>query len=852
MTVKETKVDKTFLKKMQEFRIPNKEVGLIEACSENVVIFSEYMLGVPLYAWQVKFLNTIQEEMVKPEGEREFVAITSRQIGKSKALSIFCLWACIFNKYPGTTSNNTSALIVSASDVQAKKLLYEMKKDMMMGSIYMKSKYNKDFGTEFFKELLSENEPNNTTTITFKPWDEAVHGVLLKGSKSGSTIKSYPPTSSVLGECQIGSDKVLLTDGSYVRIDEIEIGDSVVTSDHFSKSQSNVTNIKDNGIRQVLEFTTSRGNTVTVTKNHPLMTQRGWVEAFDILETDKLCQLTNFKNKEHRLDWGQEIPKFMGYMLGDGSCVKRNNLKFTQEDGVQKEEFTEICKILGIPVSWCKDKRSKNCFNAAVGVKAWDNILLDSGLAGKDAGTKTLPNGFNLWSTESKALLLNRYFSCDGWFMNRQTRPEIGLFSKSKTLISQVQSSLLEFNIRSNIRKRIKGEYVGYELGIRYNYGIQEFIKNIGILGKTDTPIIKDSMLYQHTTHDINDFEFVNIRNIELKGKQQTYGITIEDTHCYISNGILNHNTASIVIEDEAGKSDKITDQFHLDYLYPTGNSTNAIRIYTSTPWGPTGFFYRMVDPDNIYGETPAKIFLFTMDAIRLENDFQYKAVTKTIEQYNRDGKTDEVQRAYYCRFIKGESSYFDPKDIFDSFEDYAMLDKYEGKADMGVDFGGQVKSKTVITITEYTEDNKVRRLYHQSYPVGKDTDLIEDIANLRQLFNIQRIVVDDCPAGQVFIRQMEDEKGWEVERMSFRADKVKKYGAFRVFLKRGKIQSYQDEELKTEMLSMEHTPGSRQSNIQHAPGYSDDLIDSFLMSTYFFIEDEDSVTFFGWNDKYD
>ena len=839
MTISETIVDNKFIKEMEKYREPDKTVPFLEACSKNVVVFAEHMLGVKLYSWQVLFLNKIQEEMVKPEGEREFVAITSRQIGKSKALSIFCVWACIFNKYPGTTANNTSALIVSASDVQAKKLLYEMKKDMRMGNVFMKGKYkNEDgtplFGEAFFDELLSENEPNNTTTITFKPWDEEIHGVVLKGSKSGSTIKSYPPTSAVLGE------------------------------------------------------------------------------------------------------------------------------------------------------------------------------------------------------------------------------------------------------------------------------------------------------------------------------------------------------TASIVIEDEAGKSDKITDQFHYDYLYPTGNSTNAVRIYTSTPWGPSGFFYRMVDPDDMYGESPGYVVLFTMDAIKVENDFQYNAVSKIVNQLNKDGKTDEVQRAYYCRFIKGESSYFDPQDIFNSFHDYAMHNKHSGQCDMGVDFGGQVKSKTVITISEYTEDGIVRRLYHKSYEVGKDTDLLQDISDLKKLFNIQRIIVDDCldqdtevlmwdytrkkikdinkgdlvwsynfkkekyeikpvtkaiykgkqntnkvsfrngtsvyatdghlwftkwrntkfgtgktnikktteldntkeyipqainipngehcpiteveayllgmyiaeghrrptkraffisqteqsnkdklkrvleqtswkwqenkkgfyiseagdymldlidkcgksaydkripeevfqfsyvllsslklglidgdgctrkagvdkrgynygyrdtyytvspqlasdmqllnllinepssmysrirsgfgstkmqyeidyrensslvkgktniksiedggirevydivvgdnesfilpesgvithncPAGQVFIRQMEEEKGWDIERMSFRADKVKKYGAFRVFLKRGKIVSYEDEDLKTEMLAMEHTPGSRQSNIQHAPGYSDDLIDSFLMSTYFFIEDEDTVSFFDWD----
>ena len=512
MAISETKVDAVFVRKMNEFRTPDKSVGLIEACSKNVVVFAEHMLGMKLYAWQVKFLTEIQKSIEGKISEREFAAITSRQIGKSTSLAILALWATIFNKKPGTTFNNTLVGIVSASDEQSKTLLYEMKKYMAYGNTYMAETYkDKDgaamFGEEFFKNLLSDSEANNTTTISFKKHDPLVHGpILLAGSKSGSTIRSWPPTAVVLGK------------------------------------------------------------------------------------------------------------------------------------------------------------------------------------------------------------------------------------------------------------------------------------------------------------------------------------------------------TLTIAMIDEAGKIDKITDQFIDDYFLHTGSSTDCVFIYTSTPWQPAGHFYRMVDPDDMYGQRGTCV-MFTIDAIALEAPERYKAVKeKFIEPLVRDGKKDEVQRGYYCRFVKGESSYFDPQDIFPSFKDYAMYDKYDKPCDMGVDFGGQVKSRTVITITEYTESGLVRRLYHKTYEVGQDTALVEDIADLRKLFNIQRIIVDDCAFGAPFIRRMEDEKGWEVERMSFRADKVKKYGAFRVFLKKGKIESYADEELKTEMLALEHTPGNRQSNVQHAPGYSDDLIDSFLMSTFFYIEEEDSVTFFPWS----
>ncbi len=849
-------VDAAFIESMLPFRSPDKGLGLIGACSKNIVVFAERMLGITLYSWQVYFLSRIQRALESSDDtslSREFAAITSRQIGKSTALAVLGLWATIFNKRPGTISNNTILLIVSASDTQAKKLLYEIKKFIRLGDSHIKRTYVDDngeplFGTKFFTDLLDEYEPNNTTTITFKPHDPSVHGeYLLIGSKNGSVIRSYPPTSIVLGECQIGSDRVLLTDGSYKRIDEIQVGDFIVTSDHFKQAESTVTAIKDNGIVDTIQFTTSRGNSVTVTHNHPLMTERGWVKAIDIQPTDKLCQLIRYSSNASSYDWGERIPKFLGYMLGDGSCIQRTNLRFSQEDNKQKEEFNAICNSLNYSISWSKDKRTKNLYNASISVKAWDNILLESGLAGKDAGNKELPIGFEGWSKQSKALLLNRYFSCDGWFINNKKRPEIGVYSKSKKLINQIQHELLSWEIRSNIRKRVKGNFSGYELAIRYNKGIEDFIKYIGIFNKTDKVLLNPNRIYQHTSHDIQDFEFVNIRSIQHTGKQQTYGITIQDTQCYISNGILNHNTATLLAIDEVGKSDRIGDTFIYDYFFPVGNSTDAIRLYTSTPWTSSGFFYRIVDPDNLYKNSPVDVVSFTIDAIKIENPKYYATVQKTIKSMNEDGKHAEVQRGYYCRFVKGEQSYFDPTSVLESFtSDYTMFEEFSGECDMGVDFGGQVTSKTVITISYLDDHGTVRRLYHKSYPVGGDQSLMSDISNLLKRFNIQRIIPDDCPAGYHLIEKMK-EKGWNVHPMNFRTDKVKKYGAFRSLLNRKNIKSYLDEDLQTEMLSMEFSQGSRQSVLQHAPGYTDDLIDSFVMSSYFFLVDDTILKTYNW-----
>lgn len=316
----------------------------------------------------------------------------------------------------------------------------------------------------------------------------------------------------------------------------------------------------------------------------------------------------------------------------------------------------------------------------------------------------------------------------------------------------------------------------------------------------------------------------------------------------YPPTSIVLGETASIVIEDEAGRTDKITDEFHKEYLYPTGNSTHAIRMYTSTPWVTSGFFYKLCDPDDEYEHKDTEItYCFTIDAVKTENPSYHEDIMEEIQREISNGNMDYVQRAYYCRFVKGERNYFDPEDVTKSFVDYAMYESYKGECDMGIDFGGQTTSRSVITISKLGDDNKVMRLFHKVYEVGQDNTIIEDVEELLTRFNVQRIIPDECPQGDYLIRQMK-EKGWNVEPMNFTTWKVKKYGAFRAMLHNENIVSYQDDELKTEMRAMEQHQGARNTIIKHAPNYNDDMIDSFVMSCFFFVAEENNFKMYSYD----
>jgi len=312
----------------------------------------------------------------------------------------------------------------------------------------------------------------------------------------------------------------------------------------------------------------------------------------------------------------------------------------------------------------------------------------------------------------------------------------------------------------------------------------------------------------------------------------------------YPPTGKVLGQTFSLILLDEAGRAEAISDEFIKEDLLPTGSSTSAPMIMTSTPWEPSGYFYRVVDPDGEYGESPAKVLKYTIDALKHEPNGkdQFEFVQENeIKPLRRDGDHDAVRRAYYCEFVKGEKSFFDPEKVNEVFsENYEEFETFDGPCDIGVDWGGQTDSQTIVTVTMLDDEGCIYRLYRKEYGVQEDDNVLEDIENIvmKKFPQWQRIIPEYTPQSDYMVRKMED-KGWEVHRFIPRSDKMKKFAAFRSKVNKGEAKSLNDSKLKSEMKALQTNTGSRQSRIVAPRDSSDDRIDSWVMSAYFMIQDE-------------
>jgi len=370
-------------------------------------------------------------------------------------------------------------------------------------------------------------------------------------------------------------------------------------------------------------------------------------------------------------------------------------------------------------------------------------------------------------------------------------------------------------------------------------YGREFFSK----LLSPDDPNNTTSISFVPHGHDgVDHGEFL------LKGSLGSSGI-----RCYPPTPIVLGETFTIGMIDEAGHRD-IPDTFWHDELYPTGDANEALWVFTSTPWEPKGFFYEHCDPENARGTSNifkmvASIDILAYDKNNPSAQKQYLAVKKKIENYKRNGEWNKVRKIYYCEFVQGDKSFFPPEKVASMFsEEISMVDEYSGECDIGVDFGGKT-SRTAYTISyKDVTNNRIVRLKHKRYEAENDDSLLADIEYEMTKFNIQRVIPDDCPAGWYRIGLM-TKKGWNVQPMNFRSDKMKKFSAMKNLMLASEqtIFSYPDEQLRDEMYSIEYSEGSVRTILTTSNNMTDDMVDSFVMSMYFFLDSDSTGRIIEW-----
>jgi intein/homing endonuclease len=379
--------------------------------------------------------------------------------------------------------------------------------------------YRSYSGTDISAMIILPNEPRPLVLGDLQTISYSIH----RESKPVRLLGKVNPAGFVSGpRCIPASGKVFVKDRGYISIADVNAGDYVQSSGFtFDK----VIGSYNQGFKLCYKLNLEGGYELTASFDHPIFTNRGWVNMEELKEDD-IVHVTGFcPSEEEDLDISDSMLVMLAYLIGDGSTRRypkkstgsiehRIGLAIADSEletvGVSSQEALEEIgasfrdnpshngKSFTRVISVCKPGFGKTAWQKRE-YNQLHETLLKFGMYDRYSHNKFVPQELIAkMSARQTALFLRHLFATDGGYQIEKTgRIKASYGSTSEELIDEIRLLLLKLGIRS---KKAKDKRVGdiggrndivsrhnsYKLSIDGNLDVEKFFKRIGIFGKDE------------------------------------------------------------------------------------------------------------------------------------------------------------------------------------------------------------------------------------------------------------------------------------------------------------------------------------------------------------------------------
>ncbi|MHA1329802.1 MAG: LAGLIDADG family homing endonuclease [Candidatus Hodarchaeales archaeon] len=392
-------------------------------------------------------------------------------------------------------------------------------------------------------------------------------------------------------KCLPKDTRILLSDGTYKKIQDIQPGDIVLGFKNKKVVPTKVIRQEATGYKRILEIILDSGRTLKCSENHRVFTDKGWKRAKDLTNEDFLLVNKSKKVKGYEKLSDDEI-KFLAYIIGDGNTCNTYRIGFTNQNKKIFQEFKDLAQHLGFRIVYEKDSEIRV---SGLGIR---DFLNKFGLLGRKSKEKQIPIEILNASPRQTSLFINRLWACDGRISKKKNNGSVFFSSASRNLIEDLCLLFDKLGILYHKRTRtikLNGcDYKVFTISISKKTEQKKFLKEIGdIKGKEkDSDEVRKALRQgvRGTTYKI-PFGIINFltvedlrRNVEAKysasikllkkafpSKKEKFESLISDdftwekiktiktdsnlqptydietsTHNYFVNNILVHNSTSL------------------------------------------------------------------------------------------------------------------------------------------------------------------------------------------------------------------------------------------------------------------------------------------------------------------
>jgi DNA polymerase-3 subunit alpha len=269
-------------------------------------------------------------------------------------------------------------------------------------------------------------------------------------------------------KCITADSLIEMADGSLKPVTEIREGDRVLTKDGIFAARG----VRSSGVRRVGRLKLANGMAVRCTADHPIFTQRGWVDAGNLEPTDFVAVARELPSGHQAVP--DHLPGLLGYALSEGGLNYEGHfyLHSTVEDeladmaGVLEAFPNTIARIERRPAGKASSVRPVRMDKSAPS-SAVRFLFQDCGLHGRKAGNKRVPAVVDSWNVRAIAVLIGKLLQGDGC-IHPKTK-SIYYATSSEGLAEDVRRLFLKLGIASTIHRKSFAYRGGLRVGFTVN-----------------------------------------------------------------------------------------------------------------------------------------------------------------------------------------------------------------------------------------------------------------------------------------------------------------------------------------------------------------------------------------------
>ncbi|HEX6683987.1 MAG TPA: replicative DNA helicase [Candidatus Limnocylindrales bacterium] len=266
-------------------------------------------------------------------------------------------------------------------------------------------------------------------------------------------------------------------------------------NERLQYTASTLTHVFPSGNREVFRLRLASGKTIAATGNHPFLTFDGWTPLSRLATGSRVATPRHVPPPLATCRWPEDEVVMLAHLLGDGSFVPGQPIRYASADEQNLEAVTRAAKHWGITA--IRDE------HAAAGVTSLRLPAPDSlarggrnpiaawldgiGLFGRGSHEKFVPHQIFRLPKEQVKLFLHHLWATDGSVtVDENGRSgRICFSSTSGRLLEDISRLLLRFGITGRLREvKTNGHRPEYALDVSGRDDQLRFVREIGVHGK--------------------------------------------------------------------------------------------------------------------------------------------------------------------------------------------------------------------------------------------------------------------------------------------------------------------------------------------------------------------------------